>query len=411
MKHPSKISRFRSQFIVGSKIMMAAVFLQACDALLTEPPPHGESFEENFFGLTKAEQAAFARGDEAFGHAFGVKEGLGPIFNQPACESCHARDGKAHPRANLIRFGKTTAGVTDLMLSFGGPQLQDHSIPGVSPEVLPADANAVSRRSGPVVFGIGLIEAIPDSVILANADPSDLNLDGISGRPNMVMAPGYISAIGSPPFVGRFGRKAGVAFLLQQVVTAYQQDIGITTEYLPVEAGHPQAGAGIRDPAADPEIPASVVDDVVAYLRMLSPPNRGAITAEVQQGEQLFSQIGCNSCHVPKMTTGNSPIKPLNRVDAYLYSDLLLHDMGPELADNFYEASATGTEWRTTPLWGLRLVGEFTGGTPFYLHDGRSSNLIEVIQLHGGEAAGARTRFSLLTESQRNTLIKFLESL
>lgn len=396
---------------ISAAVVTAAFLLQSCDALLTEPPPHGESFEDAFFGLSKAEQAAFARGDEAFGHAFSVKEGLGPIFNQPACESCHARDGKANPKANLIRFGKTSAGVTDLILAFGGPQLQNHSIPGVSPETLPTDANAISHRSGPVVFGIGLIEAIPDSAILANADPADTDLDGISGKPNMVQAPGYISAMSSPPFVGRFGRKAGVAFLLQQVVTAYQQDIGITTEYLPVEAGHPQAGAGTRDDAADPEIPASVVDDVVSYLRMLSPPNRGTITAEVQQGEQLFSQIGCASCHVPKMTTGFSPIKPLNRVDVYLYSDLLLHDMGPELADNFYEADATGTEWRTTPLWGLRLVGEFTGGTPFYLHDGRTSSLTEVIQLHGGEAAQVRTRFFQLTEPQRTALIKFLESL
>ena len=396
---------------ISVTIIAAALILQACDALLTEPPAHGEGFDDAFFGLSKAELAAFARGDEAFEHAFSVKEGLGPIFNQPACESCHARDGKANPRANLIRFGKTTAGVTDLMLNVGGPQLQDHSIPGVKPEILPADANAISPRSGPVAFGMGLIEAIPDSVILLNADPNDLNADGISGRPNMVSAPGYISTTGSPPFVGRFGRKAGVAFLLQQVVTAYQQDIGITTEYLPVEAGHPQAGAGVRDDAADPELSGTVVNDVVSYLRMLTPPNRGAITTEVQQGEQQFTQIGCGSCHVPKMTTGLSPIKPLNRVDAYLYSDLLLHDMGPELADNFYEGAATGTEWRTTPLWGLRLVGEFTSGTPFYLHDGRSSNLIEVIQLHGGEAAGARTRFLQLTESQRNALIKFLESL
>ncbi|HLF19281.1 MAG TPA: di-heme oxidoredictase family protein, partial [Bacteroidota bacterium] len=216
---------------------------------------------------------------------------------------------------------------------------------------------------------------------------------------------------GSGPHLGRFGRKAGVAFLLQQVVTAYQQDIGITTDYLPVEAGHPQAGSSVRDDAADPELPASVVNDVVLYLRTLAPPKRGTITPEVQQGEQLFSQIGCASCHIPQMTTGVNPVKPLSNVQVYLYSDLLLHDMGAELADDFYEGSSTGTEWRTTPLWGLRLVGKFTGGMPFYLHDGRTSDLVEVIRLHGGEADQVRTRFFQLTGSQQSALIKFLESL
>jgi CxxC motif-containing protein (DUF1111 family) len=391
-------------------ILGSAILIQSCESLLTEPPDPGNTFEDAFFGLSNAELAAFARGDEAFEHSFSVKEGLGPIFNQTACESCHAGDGKANPRTNLIRFGRTTGNVTDALVRLGGPQLQDRSIPGVPPEVIPPEANAISRRSGPVVFGMGLIEAIPDSAILANADSNDANGDGISGRPNWVSAPEYMG-MGPGPHLGRFGRKAGVAFLLQQVVTAYQQDIGITTEYLPLEAGHPQAGFSVRDEASDPELPASVVNDVVSYLRMLAPPYRGPRTPEVQQGEQLFTQIGCASCHTPKMKTGPSPIKPLNNVEVQLYSDLLLHDMGPELEDNFYEGTSTGREWRTTPLWGLRLIGKFTGGVPYYLHDGRTSDLTEVIRLHGGEAAQVRTSFFQLTESQKNAILKFLESL
>ncbi|MBI4429769.1 MAG: thiol oxidoreductase [Ignavibacteriales bacterium] len=391
-------------------VIATGCLLQACEMLLTEPPEPGTTFEETLADLTKEELAAFARGDEAFGHAFSVKEGLGPIFNQPSCETCHPRDGKANPRANLIRFGRTSGGSTDPLFDLGGPQFQDHSIPGVQPEVLPPEANAISPRSGPVVFGIGLIEAIPDSAILANADSNDANADGISGRPNWVSAPEYIGK-GPGPHLGRFGRKAGVAFLLQQVVTAYQQDIGITTDFVPEEAGHPQAGTSVRDDAADPELPAAVVNDVVAYLRTLAPPKRGTITPEVQQGEQLFNQVGCASCHVPKMRTGVSPVKALNNVDVELYSDFLLHDMGTELEDNFYEGSSTGREWRTTPLWGLRLIGEFTGGTPYYLHDGRTSDLVVVIQFHGGEASQARTNFQQLSQSERNALIKFLESL
>ncbi|MBI3005324.1 MAG: thiol oxidoreductase [Ignavibacteriales bacterium] len=407
MKNFLSTKRFRLLIIIAA----ACYFLLACEAFLTEPPEPGTTFEETLPDLTKEELAAFARGDEAFGHAFSVKEGLGPIFNQPSCETCHPRDGKAHPGKNLIRFGMTSGGVTDPLVELGGPQLQDHSIPGVQAEVLPSQANAISPRSGPVVFGIGLIEAIPDSVILANVDSNDANTDGISGRPNWVSAPDYLGK-GPGLHLGKFGRKAGVAFLLQQVVTAYQQDIGITTDFVPEEAGHPQAGTSVRDDAADPELPAVVVNDVVAYLRTLAPPKRGTRTPEVQLGEQLFNQVGCASCHAPKMRTGQSPTKALNNVDVELYSDLLLHDMGPELEDNFYEGSSNGREWRTTPLWGLRLVGEFTGGTPYYLHDGRTSDLIQVIQLHGGEAAQARTNFfQVLTESERSALIKFLESL
>lgn len=391
-------------------ILVLSVLLASCEALFTEAPEPGEAFDEPLEGLTMQQRAAFARGDEAFAKIFTVKEGLGPIFNQPSCESCHPRDGKGHPRTNLIRFGRWDGSSFDPLFEEGGPQLQERSIPGVMPEVLPAHANAVSRRSGPIVFGLGLIEAIPDSEILKRADPDDADGDGISGRPNWVSAPEYVGN-GAGPYLGRFGRKAGVAFLLQQVVTAYQQDIGITTDYLPTENAHPQAGISVRDDAPDPELPASVVDDVVAYLRTLAPPKRGPITAEVQEGERVFSAIGCASCHTPTMKTGPSPIRALSNVEVPLYSDLLLHDMGPELADNFFEGSATGTEWRTTPLWGLRLIKQFLGGTPFYLHDGRTSDLREVIRLHGGEAAGARTRFHQLSAREQEVLIKFLESL
>ncbi len=397
----------RTTFIVS---LLAVMSMAACDALLTEAPQPGQSFDEPLPGLTQQERAAFARGDAAFAKIFSVKEGLGPIFNQPACESCHPRDGKGNPRTNLIRFGRFDGTTFDALLSSGGPQLQDRSIPGVTAEVLPAHANAISRRSGPIVFGLGLIEAIPEAEILKRADPNDADGDGISGRPNLVSAPEYVGS-GAGVYLGRFGRKAGVAFLLQQVVTAYQQDIGITTDYLPFENAHPQAGISVRDDVPDPELPASVVDDVVSYLRTLAPPNRGAITPEVQEGERVFLSIGCAGCHTPSMKTGPNPIKALRSVDVPLYSDLLLHDMGPELADNFYEGSATGTEWRTTPLWGLRLVKEFLGGTPYYLHDGRTTDVREVIRLHGGEAAGARNRFLQLPAREQEILIRFLESL
>ncbi len=401
----------RISVVVPIIVLLLCCGVVACDAILTEAPAEGESFDAPIAGLNKSQLAAFVRGDEAFGKAFTVREGIGPIFNQPSCESCHPGDGRGSARTSLTRFGFWNGMTFDLLLSEGGPQLQERSIPGVPPEVIPPSANGVSVRTGPTVFGLGLIEAIPDSVILAYADETDSNADGISGRPNLVAAPDYLGK-GPGPHVGRFGRKAGIAFLLQQVVNAYQQDIGITTDYLPVENAHPQAGVPVRDDAPDPELSAAVVNDVVFYLLTLSPPRQGGESAEVAVGRQLFSSVGCASCHRPTMQTGSDhPIAALRNREVRLYSDLLLHDMGPELADGFYEGTATGTEWRTTPLWGLRLVREFLGGTPVYLHDGRTSDIREAIRAHGGEALTARNAYLQLSESDKQVMIKFLESL
>ncbi|MBI4547803.1 MAG: c-type cytochrome [Ignavibacteriae bacterium] len=404
----------QSYLIIGFLVGVGLLLFSGCETFFTSPPEQGETFDQPLDGLTRDQQLAFARGDEAFEKRFSFAEGLGPLFNQPACESCHPSDGKSHPRTNLTRFGLNTGTSFDPLLESGGPQLQNRSLPGVPAEVIPAHANAISVRSGPVVFGMGLIESIPDSAILARADPSDSDNDGISGRANFVFAADYITEEPGPyngKYLGRFGRKAGVAFLTQQVVTAYQQDIGITTEYLPVENPHPQAGI-LGDDVADPEVSAATVNDVVFYLRTLAPPKRGEQTPYVQRGEQLFGQIGCASCHIPVMRTGTHPtISALSNVDVPLYSDLLLHDMGDELADNFVEGEANGREWRTTPLWGLRLYEQQLGGTAYYLHDGRTSDLREAIRAHGGETAGARDGFLELSESDKEALIAFLRSL
>lgn len=391
-------------------ILLSVSFGWSCEALFTEGIPEGESFDQPLPALSRAQLLAFARGDEAFEKVFSVKEGLGPIFNQPSCESCHAGDGKGHPMTNLTKFGRTTLGGFDPMIRFGGPQLQNRSIPGVPSEELPPEINAVSVRSGPFVFGMGLLQAIPDSVLLAQADPEDANGDGIRGRPNYVTPPEWMP-VPQKTYIGRFGRKEGVAFLLQQVVTAYHQDMGITSEFLPSENPHPQSGT-LGDDVPDPEVSTSTVEDVVFYLRTLAPPRRGTQTTQTQRGEKVFEEIGCAGCHVPRLRTGPHPtIAALSNVDVPLYSDLLLHDMGPELADKFVEGTASGSEWRTTPLWGLRLLAQSLGGTPFYLHDGRTSDLIEVIRFHGGEAAAVRQRFFALPAGDREALLAFLCSL
>lgn len=147
------------------------------------------------------------------------------------------------------------------------------------------------------------------------------------------------------------------------------------------------------------------------YVRLLKPPARGNETAEVLRGEQLFDEIGCASCHVPMMRTGTSGIPELSEVDAHLYSDLLLHDMGPGLADNRPDGDADGSEWRTPPLWGTRLVGDFLNGEEFYLHDGRARSVSEAIGEHGGEAQGSSDAYTGLSTDDRQALIAFVESL
>jgi CxxC motif-containing protein (DUF1111 family) len=404
---------------LGTSAAVAALILLAslsgCDTFFTEAPPPGETFDQPLEGLTREQGLAFALGDEAFERTFAVADGLGPIFNNTSCEGCHPGDGKSHPVSNLTRFGRIEGGVFDPLLDAGGPQLQNRSIRGVRPELIPAHANAVSVRSGPVAFGLGLVEMIPDDAILSRADPADLNGDGISGVPNFVTAPEW-AVRGPGPYpggthLGRFGRKAGAATLIQQIATAYHQDIGITTDFIPLENPHPVDGL-LGDAVADPELPAADVSNVLAYLRMLAPPARGGATPQTARGEVVFDSVGCGSCHTPVMTTGTgSPIAALNDAPVQLYSDMLLHDMGGALADGFIEHQAGGREWRTTPLWGLRLFEAHLGGTAYYLHDGRTSDLREAITLHGGEAEQTTTRFLNLPPGDVEALLAFLKTL
>jgi CxxC motif-containing protein (DUF1111 family) len=399
---------------LAASFALISIFWIACDALLTEAPEPHTTLEEPIDGLSPTELAAFARGDEAFEQEFTAATGLGPIFNNTACGACHPSDGRAHPRAAFKFFGRLQGNSIDLLAHLGGPQLQDRSLPGVPAETLPPEADAVSVRVAPPVFGVGLIEYIPVATIVANSDPNDADGDGISGRPHWVTAPEWVPANvvggGAGQQLGRFGLKANTSSLLQQVARAYHQDIGITTEFLATENFRTNAAAP-GDLVADPELATPTVHDVVFYIRMLAPPKRGPIDAEVQDGEKLFNQIGCASCHIPKLRTGESSFAVLAFKDVELYSDLLLHDMGPELADQFIDGDAAGAEWKTRPLWGLGRTADALGGVPSYLHDGRTADLKTVILLHGGEAKNSRDKFTALTSSQMQAVLAFLNSL
>jgi CxxC motif-containing protein (DUF1111 family) len=402
-------SPFLLHLLLPAALLLSAV---SCDQLATSAPPDGDVFDAPIDGLTPSEAAVFARGDAEFERRFAPATGLGPIFNNASCASCHSGDGRGFLGNALHRIG--SAG-DDFLRAVGGPQIQDKAIPGADAERIPPGA-AVSTRLPPPVFGVGLIEAIPDATLLGLADPDDRDGDGISGRVNMVTSAPYVPGTephgGTGPRIGRFGRKAQNASLLQQVTEAYLQDVGITSDFLPDENRNPLSSVPVEaiDHVADPEIPASVVLAVTHYIRALAPPASLPDDALRAEGRALFSQTGCASCHVPTLRTGTSVLTALSQRDVELYSDLLLHDMGPALADGRPDGEASGSEWRTTPLWGLRLMRRFLNGQALLLHDGRARSVDEAILLHGGEAATARDAFAALTPAQRRALLAFVES-
>ena len=398
-------------------VLSAALALTAC---FPGAPDDSTLLDGPMDGLTAEERAAFSRGDAQFSRRFSASDGLGPTFVASSCDACHPGDGRSHPELALVRFGRMLdGGVFDPMVARGGPQLQSRALPGYAVERLPEEASGVTRFLAPPVSGLGLVEAVPDEALLALEDPDDADGDGISGRaqrlsPTAALADMFARDVALPeavgrvaPYVGRFGRKASATSLLHQTLTAYVQDMGITTPFTGVAL---LAGSEVLD--AGFEIDAAELADVTVYLRTLkAPPRRNTTDAVVRDGERLFGELGCASCHVTSMTTGPSVIEALSGVTFAPYSDFLLHDLGPELDDGYTEGVATTAEWRTSPLWGLGLGARSQGGEGFYLHDGRAGSFAEAIAFHGGEAAAARSRFELLSEGERRALYAFLESL
>lgn len=380
----------------------------ACEKIIPESPAENEILDGPIQGLNPAEQAQFLAGDVAFNEeAFTVNNGLGPLFVATSCGSCHAGDGKGHPFTTLTRFGQTAPNTLP-NLSIGGPQLQNRAIPGYTPEKLP-DGIPFMKMTPPAVTGLGLLSALTDEQILANADSDDLDGDGISGVPNYVDPPAYFipqwfhqEVAGR--YIGRFGKKAAAIDLLQQTVSAYNQDMGVTSTFEPAD---PVSGLTI-----DPEVSDQTVRDVVFYLRTLKTPiQRSPEDQQIIQGKTLFSQIQCGSCHTPEWTTPTSDIGALSNKTFHPYTDLLLHDMGSELDDGVTEGSAETYEWRTPALWGLGLSHSSQGGSYFLMHDGRAGSIEEAILLHGGEATASRTQFESLSPEDKADLIRFLESL
>ena len=375
-------------------------------------------------------------------------DGLGPTFNRNSCSGCHVRDGRGKPPAPgapmesmLVRLsvaGPDGSAVKDPRY---GDQFNDHAVLGVPPEgdLTIAETEAVSGTYGdgtpyhlirveprfsnlaygsldgvmmsprvaPSVIGLGLLESVPEATLRALADPGDADGDGISGRIN------ELTDYAGNPAVGRFGWKANVATLAEQGAGAALGDMGLTTTIFPHQNCPPAQTACVNDPQESaPEISDSFFDRLVTYVRTLAVPQaRGADTPEFQHGLDVFRSMGCAACHVPTLTTGGDTSLPeLANQTFHPFTDLLLHDMGEGLADHRPDGSATGTEWRTTPLWGIGLIQRVNGHDRL-LHDGRARGLAEAILWHGGEAERAREAFRTAPAADRDALIAFLNSL
>lgn len=410
-------------------------------------------------GLTDEERRTFEVGDSFFTQNWvtapastDARDGLGPLFNAQACSSCHLFDGRGIPpdpdgddAALGLLFRLSVPGSDDVTGEplpdpvYGG-QLQDRAILGVAPEGqmgieyelvageyadgtpyelrrpeyfidepmlgAPSVDLLIGPRLAPQVIGMGLLEDIPDEAILAVADPDDEDGDGISGRPNAVWSVREEATV-----LGRFGWKANVGTVEEQVAGAFLGDIGITSSLHPYENCGEVAECAAAPDGGSPEVTDERLAAVTHYQRTLSvPAMRDATDPIVLEGSAVFDDLGCQSCHVREFRTGESDVETLADQVIHPFTDLLLHDMGDGLADGRPDFAATGSEWRTPPLWGIGLIDE-VNGERFLLHDGRARTLEEAILWHGGEAQAAADGFRELEAAKRAALLVFLEAL
>jgi len=408
---------------------------------------HGDRRDNFFIG-----NAIFNRGWVSAPASVADFDGLGPVFNALGCSGCHTKDGRGRPPIEpgetflsmLLRLsvpGKGPHGETVDEPTYGG-QLQGNAILGVPPEGVAkityeerpgtyadgapfslrrptyaidqlgygplATGTMISPRVAPAMIGLGLLEAIPEDAIVARADADDRDGDGISGRPNRVWDVAKQAVV-----LGRFGWKANQPSLSQQNQGAFNGDMGITSALFPAEqctAAQTACAAALTGPT--PQLRESLSDDVTYYSRLLAvPARRRTEDVAVRRGRRLFEKARCVACHVPAARTGVVEGFPeLSEQSIRPYTDLLLHDLGDDLADGRPDFEANGNEWRTPPLWGIGLV-KTVNRHELYLHDGRARGFAEAILWHGGEATSAREAFRTMPADDRAALVDFLGSL
>jgi CxxC motif-containing protein (DUF1111 family) len=412
-----------------------------------------ETFDDVFPVLSASKVATHDLGDAVFGSTFvtapaPINPGLGPVFNNVSCGSCHVNNGVGKPPVNgndqvqsflfkLSMPGYDAHGGSVHVPNYG-VQLQTRAVFGVQPEgtvsiaystiqgefsdgekyslqkptytianpyaPLPAGV-LISPRLPMAVIGLGLLDALTDDWMLEHQDVNDANNDGISGKVNYVW-----NERTQTKTIGRFGWKATIPTIEQQVALAFNEDMGITSPLFPVESTYGQFQYDkLND---DSEINDSILSTVTFYMKSLAVTARRNVNdATVQQGKSVFKQLNCSGCHLMTARTGvNMGYAEVSNQLIFPFTDLLLHDMGNDLSDNRPEFDALGSEWRTPPLWGIGLSQKINGNT-HYLHDGRARSLEEAILWHSGEAEFAKNNFKALSKTDRNALVKFLQSL
>lgn len=365
-----------------------------------------------------------------------AKDGLGPGFINASCAGCHVNNGKGP-----VSFGSPARTGSSMVVKVKPRKLlPDGSapeVPGVGGQILDQSLSKPFKRTltvnweeskgsyrdgkkyslrkpkivlprglkiprgtisslrmSPPMIGMGLLEAIPSETIVGWSDEQDVDKDGISGRVNMVkdVSSGDVA-------VGRFGFKATHPTVVQQTASALYHDMNIT---------NPMFG----DEKTPAEATLDQMHSIAIYLRLAGVPKaRSQETPSVLAGKEIFQRLKCDSCHKMSVTTGAHADPELSAQTIHPFTDLLLHDMGPGLADGWNEFSAKGREWRTTPLWGLGFLKQLGTKKLVYLHDGRARTLEEAILWHGGEASASQKAFVALPKTDRRSLIDFLNSL
>ncbi len=445
----------------------------AAGAATVRPRRNADAFSQPSANISFEDELTFKLGNGLFTKLWVsspsstlASDGLGPLFNARSCQSCHIKDGRGNtpegPDDNAVSmFLRISVPGTDadaipqiegylatLPDPTYGTQLQDFAVAGHAAEYrlqidysenpvalsggetaslraptytaadlgygpLAPDA-MLSPRMAPQMIGLGLIEAIPAADIVALADPDDKDGDGISGRPNIAWSHEY-----DMPMLGRFGLKAGMPTIREQSAGAFAGDIGISNPIFvnpfgdcsTIQDACVNAPNGADD-ARGFEIDAEGLDLVTYYSRNLAVPARRDVDdPQVLHGKQVFYDTGCTACHQPSFVTHRLQDRPEQSFQLiWPYTDLLLHDMGEGLADHRPEGRASGTEWRTPPLWGVGLT-ERVSGRAYYMHDGRARSLLEAVLWHGGEAEPAKNRVINMPPEDRAALIRYLESL
>lgn len=388
----------------------------ACALALTGCPGPEPEVPDDIFGemgevapwATAEQRATFERGREVAQRRFSPEDGLGPHFNVSFCGGCHERPvlGGGGPRyRNFLLIQNELPDGT----------VQPVGVEGIQPQYLiesgrhetPEGADIVATRNAIPFFGAGLLAEIPAESIERHADPDDADGDGVSGRVNRVWDAARGEAV-----LGRFGWKANEPNLSQQNQGAFLGDIGVTSPLFPdPECADGQAACAAAPSGGEPELTPDIVAFVDFYVSTLAVPARRDVEdPSVLRGKALFLAAGCGGCHVPRLETGEHPIEALAHQTIRPFTDLLLHDMGEGLADGRPDFEASGTEWRTPPLWGIGLLPVVNGHT-LLLHDGRARGFAEAVLWHGGEAEAARESFRAMSADERADLVRFLESL